>query len=291
MSELPLSIRGALYKFCQAADNPLTLAEDAPSPSITEALLLRGLQFCELFHDWDRSLLESLAASARLQRYSSDAQLASGGLHVVVSGSIEMSGLNEQGEKFILTVLGPGEVTGLFTLGGDLRQRNYTCLAREEAVLIHLPSAVLRTVLDKNPIHWRAVAIMALGRNEKNILQMERRALASIPERIAQAIMRLAQFSGRAGQHGEIKLRISQADLAAMVSVSRQTVNQELGALSRKGIIAMKYGELTILDIGAVRELRTAVTTSSTARVNTVCRSAKEISANLTDAIHGEAER
>lgn len=226
----------------------------------TRELLLRGLQLCELFRGWEPSLLNELSASARLQRHPRDAQLTFSGqshaeLFVVVSGSIEVSGFNAQGEKYILTVLGSGGVIGLFNLVGDAAQRNYTYLVREEAYLVRLPAAALRAVLDRNPLHWRAVAVLALTRNEKNILQMERRALASIPQRIAQALMTLAQLSGRTGQHGEVILRISQSDMAAMASVSRQTANQELGALARKGIIARRYSEVTILDIDAVRAL------------------------------------
>ena len=262
------SICRALVNFCRQTDNRLTLT-NVPSPLPPERprgggasgeLLLRGLQHCELFRDWEPALLKDLAAAARLKWHPRGGQLTfalpeHAELIIVVSGSIEFSGFNAQGEKFMLTVLGAGGVAGLYTLVGDPRYRNYSYVIREGAYLVHLRSAVLRAALDKNPLHWRAVAAMALARNENNILQMERRALASIPQRIAQAIMRLAQLSGRAGQRGEIKVRISQSDLAAMASVSRQTANQELGVLARRGIIAMRYTEMTILDIKAVRDL------------------------------------
>lgn len=258
---LSCSIGWPLADFCRQADNRSTLRSvTSPvrreAPRVAQAsgeLLLRGLRLCELFRGWEPTLLEEVAASARLQRHPRNGQLTQAELFVVVSGSIEVSGFNAQGEKFMLHVFGPGEITGLFTLVGDVGHRNYNYLVRQESCLVHLSSAALRTVLDNNPIHWRGVAMMALTRNEKNIIQMERRALASISQRVAQAIMRLAQLSGRVGQHGEVKLRISQSDLAAMASVSRQTANQELGVFARKGIIAVKYSEVTILDMGALR--------------------------------------
>jgi CRP/FNR family transcriptional regulator, cyclic AMP receptor protein len=227
-------------------------------PQAPGTLLLRGLQQCVLFRNWPSPLLAELAPFSQLKCHPRDAQLTFGlsELLVIVSGSIEVSGSNPTGDKFVLSVLGSGEITGLVTLLDDTEfESSYSYRVREEAWVIHLPSAALHDKLDTNPILWRDVAFEALKRQKMNMIHMERRALATISQRTGQALMRLAQLSGRPTGDGKIKLRISQSDLAAMISASRQTVNQELGMLVKKNVISLKYGEVTICDVKAMRNL------------------------------------
>jgi CRP/FNR family transcriptional regulator, cyclic AMP receptor protein len=48
-------------------------------------------------------------------------------------------------------------------------------------------------------------------------------------------------------------LRITQQELAYLVGLSRQRVNEALRALSAKGVIRVEYGGLRILDLAALR--------------------------------------
>jgi len=47
-------------------------------------------------------------------------------------------------------------------------------------------------------------------------------------------------------------LRISQSDLAAMLSVSRQTINKELRLLEQRGLLQAAYGRLTLVDLAGL---------------------------------------
>jgi DNA-binding GntR family transcriptional regulator len=48
-------------------------------------------------------------------------------------------------------------------------------------------------------------------------------------------------------------LRITQQELAYLVGLSRQRVNEALAALQEQGIIRVEYGGLRILDLQALR--------------------------------------
>jgi DNA-binding GntR family transcriptional regulator len=48
-------------------------------------------------------------------------------------------------------------------------------------------------------------------------------------------------------------LRITQQELAYLVGLSRQRVNQALSALQAQGIIRVEYGGLRVLDLAALR--------------------------------------
>jgi CRP-like cAMP-binding protein len=51
---------------------------------------------------------------------------------------------------------------------------------------------------------------------------------------------------------GEV-LRITQQELAYLVGLSRQRVNEALQALAAQGVLSIEYGGLRILDLGALR--------------------------------------
>lgn len=51
---------------------------------------------------------------------------------------------------------------------------------------------------------------------------------------------------------GEL-LRITQQELAYLVGLSRQRVNEALAALEAQGSIRVEYGGVRILDLGALR--------------------------------------
>jgi len=228
-------------------------------PRSERALIRRGLRQCKMLQDWPPEVVDRLARHSLLKNHPRRTQLAMQDLDrrdvlVTVTGSIEVSGLNASGQKFVLSVLGPGGLVGLVNLL-DVQDLAYAYVVREDALIVHVPTALLRTVLDENPLLWRDVALITLQRQMGNIQLMERRALAPIPQLLGQVLVRLVHWSGRPNERQEIELDVSQADLASMVSVSRQTVNRELGKLARAGIVSASYGHLTIHDLDAVMRL------------------------------------
>jgi DNA-binding GntR family transcriptional regulator len=48
-------------------------------------------------------------------------------------------------------------------------------------------------------------------------------------------------------------LRITQQELAYLVGLSRQRVNESLKALAREGLIQVVYGGLKVMDLNALR--------------------------------------
>ena len=54
---------------------------------------------------------------------------------------------------------------------------------------------------------------------------------------------------------GAQTLRVSQADLAATLGVTRQRVNRELQALAQAGLLSLDYGRITVNDTPALRRM------------------------------------
>ena len=78
---------------------------------------------------------------------------------------------------------------------------------------------------------------------------IERLTMLRLRQRVAHSLLSLAGSYGHTTGAGiEIELKVSQDDLAAMLSVSRQRVNLELRLLVSEGIVSTRYSHITILD-------------------------------------------
>jgi len=231
-----------------------------PLHADTGALMARGLRVCEMLRDWPETVLARIAAGSHLGRHARGAQVLSRApqereVLVVVSGLIEVSGVNAAGAMFVLARFGAGDIVGLVRLLPG-RQFVYDYHALEDTLLVHVPADHLRAVLDAHPLLWRDVALLALSRQQDSIVTLQRRGFRRIPQSLAQALLGLLQTAGPALASGSaLPLRVSQADLAAMVSVSRQTINKELRQLATRGIVRVSYGELEIHDLAALQLL------------------------------------
>jgi CRP/FNR family transcriptional regulator, cyclic AMP receptor protein len=85
---------------------------------------------------------------------------------------------------------------------------------------------------------------------------MQQRVLTDLSTQLAARIVELLAASvisgtGSAGQ----SLSLSQSKLGAMLGKSRQTINKELGKLSERGLIAIDYGKIEVLDLPALEAL------------------------------------
>jgi CRP/FNR family cyclic AMP-dependent transcriptional regulator len=192
--------------------------------------------------------------SARLERYSRRTQVLAHDRHrrellVVVSGCLEISSMSSHGRKYVNALLGPGQVAPLVRLLEEVPLA-YDYHAHEDSVIIHLPCDAVIAVLDAEPILWRDVAKLGLQRQRLSIVLLQNQMLNSVHGRVAATLMSLIHFYGGQG-NGEDEnplVRLSQNDLAAMLGLSRQTINKELGRLVEEGAIDLSYKRIRIVD-------------------------------------------
>lgn len=231
-----------------------------PVHTDTAALMARGLRVCEMLRGWPEPVLARIAAGSQLERYARGAQVLSHApqrrhVLVVVSGSVQLSGVNDAGSTFVLARFGAGDIVGLVRLLPGM-EFVYDYHALEDTLLVHVPADHLRDVLDAHPLLWRDVALLALSRQHDSIVTLQRRGFRRIDQSLAQALLKLLQMRGPTVPKGSsATLRVSQADLAAMVSVSRQTINKELRQLTERGILSVSYSELEIHNLTALQRL------------------------------------
>ena len=208
--------------------------------------------------------LRALASQGHIHSYRMGAVIFSEGdpgesLHIVVEGGIRITVLSGAGVEATVALLGPGEFVGHLALL-DGRPRSASALAAAQ------PTRTL-VVTREDFLGWlaeRPQAAFALLETLSLLLRSTDEALADLafldlPHRLAKRLLNLAaahpevQVQGH-GSDG-VRLRITQAELASMLGVSRESVNKQLNVLAHQGSVRLGRGNVTLLDPEALRSL------------------------------------
>jgi len=175
------------------------------------------------------------------------------GLYVVVTGSLENSLLQQRGRRYVLDYVAPGGAIGLIP-ALDQNTALTHVRAHDDTVLVLIPGEGLRDLLQRRPELLFTLALDLCDNVRRFGAHIERLAMLPLRERVAHALMSLAS---RYGQHSgraiDIGLKVSQDDLAGMLSVSRQRVN---GELRRLVAVRRAPGGVEECDVVRVGELR-----------------------------------
>jgi CRP/FNR family transcriptional regulator, cyclic AMP receptor protein len=168
----------------------------------------------------------------------------------VVEGLLKMSSDNEQGQTITFSGLPPG---GWFGEGTVLKREvyRYNIQALRRSVVAGLPADTFHWLLDHSIAFNRFVMNQLNERLAQFIAAREIDRMVNPDLRVARnlaALFNPVLFPGV----GEM-LRITQQELAYLVGLSRQRVNEALSSLQEQGIIRVEYGGLRILDLPALR--------------------------------------
>jgi CRP-like cAMP-binding protein len=168
----------------------------------------------------------------------------------VIDGLLKMSSDSAQGITMTFSGLPPG---GWFGEGTALKREpyRYNVLALRRSRVAGLPVETFDWLLDHSIGFNRFVMRQLNERLAQFIAAREIDRLNSPDLRVARnlaALFNPVLFPAV----GEI-LRITQQELAYLVGLSRQRVNEALRTLERHGVIRVEYGGLRVLDLARLR--------------------------------------
>jgi hypothetical protein len=168
----------------------------------------------------------------------------------VIDGLLKMSSDSAQGITMTFSGLPPG---GWFGEGTALKREpyRYNVLALRRSRVAGLPVETFDWLLDHSLGFNRFVMRQLNERLAQFIAAREIDRLNSPDLRVARnlaALFNPVLFPAV----GEI-LRITQQELAYLVGLSRQRVNEALRTLERHGVIRVEYGGLRVLDLARLR--------------------------------------
>jgi len=164
----------------------------------------------------------------------------------VVTGRVRISTSHAGGKEAVLNIIEPGETFGeIALLDGMPRTETATAMGPTELSVMKRDH-FLALLRDEPTLAMHLIQLLC-KRMRRTVQLVEDSALLSIRARIAKQLLSLAELSGRATSAG-VELTLSQEELAQLLSVSRQLVNQYLQVLKRRGWIQLGRRSITIVD-------------------------------------------
>lgn len=206
--------------------------------------------------------LRALASHGRMRSYRSGAVLFREGdpgdsLHIVVEGGVRIVVLSPTGEEATIALLGPGEFVGdLALLDGGVRSAS--AIASRPTRTLVVTRANFRRWLAQRPRAALALLETLSLRVRRTDEALADLTFLDVPHRLAKWLLDLAytQTSVETERPStkDVRLRVTQSELASMLGVSRESVNKQLNRFARKGWVLLGRGSVTLIDMEALRE-------------------------------------
>lgn len=229
--------------------NKLTLHQRRRRPSAAE---LSGIPWLRLLQaqEYERAVSQITVGDARPGDFVCRVGRPVTYWFGVIEGLLKMSTESEQGQTMTYTGVPPG---GWFGEGTALKREiyRYNIQPLRNSVVAGLPVDTFHWLLDHSIGFNRFVMNQLNERLGQFIAALEIDRMASPDVRVARSLAALFNPVLYPGV-GEV-LRITQQELAYLVGLSRQRVNEALRTLQAQGAIRIEYGGLRILDLEALR--------------------------------------
>ena len=213
-------------------------------------LLQRGRWFADLPAQRQQQLL----ALARPLRLAAGAPLflrgdANAGLYAVLSGAVRIGAVGAGDRDAMLALLQPADWFGEIAFF-DQGPRTHDAHAQGATQLLLVPRAVMAQLLQDDPLWWQHLGRLMAEKLRALFIGLEDLSLLPAPQRVARRLLAMADGHGMLapGLAGR-RIQVSQEQLGAMLSLTRQTVSSVLSDLAARGLIARRYGTIDLLDL------------------------------------------
>ncbi|MGE8397849.1 MAG: Crp/Fnr family transcriptional regulator [Comamonas sp.] len=169
----------------------------------------------------------------------------------LIEGLLKMSADNVEGLTMTFTGVPPG---GWFGEGTCIKREpyRYNIQALRKSVIAGIPVETFQWLLDNSLGFNRFIMNQLNERLGQFIAAREIDRISNPDVRVARSLAAL--FNPVLYPNVREVLRITQQELAYLVGLSRQRVNEALSHLEQHGAIQVEYGGLRVLDLQALRQ-------------------------------------
>ncbi len=201
--------------------------------------------------------LRALASQGRARSYAAGVTIFHEGdpgdsLHIIIEGSVRVAVLSPTGAETTIGVLGPGEFVGDLALL-DGRPRSASVVALQPTKTLVVTRSSFTRWLSERPQAALALLETLSLRVRRTDEALADFAFLDLPHRLAKRLLALANVQPENNPTDRVRLRVTQAELASMLGVSRESVNKQLNLFAREGWIALGRGSVELTDPEALR--------------------------------------
>ncbi len=169
-------------------------------------------------------------------------------LYLIASGKIKISVTSRLGDEVILSILSNGELVGDMALL-DGMTRSADAVALEDSQLYVLYQDDFIAILMKSSTAIKALFSTLCARLRKTDKFVEETCFLNVSSRLARRLSEFAERQIKAGEEGEIRIEMTQSELASMVGATRESVNKELRSMREKGIVKTVGRSVVVCDL------------------------------------------
>ena len=225
-----------------------------------QQILNRGRWFANL----PATLQQSLLNQGVVRQFQNGQRLFSrgdcaDGVYAVLNGTVQIVGASKHGaddKHVILTLIDSPDWFGEICLF-DRQPRTHDALADGTATVFHVRQSLLDQLISENPLYWRDFGLLLTQKVRLIFSAIEDAALLPTHMRLARRLLQMAEGYGIRSDSDTVSARtlhVSQEKLSAMLSISRQTVNQMLKELEHEGLLMLGRGNIEILDLEGLKQ-------------------------------------
>lgn len=197
--------------------------------------------------------LDTVLSQARSSRFPKDSEVFAqdGEAHqffVLLSGHVRVVRNTPEGEQVIARYINEGELFGIAVAMGRTTYPA-SAVAAVDCIVLSWPNSAWHDLQSRFPT-FSASAYQTIGARlqdtQSRVVEMSTR---QVEQRIAGAVMRLVQQSGRNTDSGvEIDFPITRQDLAEMTGSTLHTVSRLMSAWEDEGIVKSGRQKVTVTD-------------------------------------------
>ena len=177
------------------------------------------------------------------------------GLYGVLRGRVFIVVESVEGKELILNTHGPGEFFGEIALL-DGKGRSAGAVTHEASELLFLGRASFLAFLSQRPEATIRIIALLCSRLRRSTMLVADCAFLNVSTRLAKQLMALVDgYKSRDQAVSAPTLRISQAELARMLGVSREFVNKQLLIWHAAGVVELGRRRLTVRDERSLEQL------------------------------------
>ncbi len=203
--------------------------------------------------------VRALAEAGRARSYRAGETIFAEGdpgdaLYTIIRGSVRVTVVSPGGRETTLATLRDGDSVGELALL-DGRPRSASAVAALPTTTLVIARDDFRRWLADRPLAAQAILetlSLRLRRTNETVADL---TSLDVPQRIAKRLLQLLAEASDGSAAGSPLLRITQAELAAMVGSSREAVNKHLGEFQKAGWVALSRGTVAVEDADALRRV------------------------------------
>ncbi len=174
------------------------------------------------------------------------------GFHVVVDGLIKLTLEGADGAEKVIDIVGAGKSFGEAVMFLD--KPYYVCAeACADSLLLHVDKDVVFGLVDRDPLFARRMLAGLSARLHELVRDVESYSLRSGTQRVIAYLLDEAPSQPRA-PGAVVVLPVKKGIIASRLNLTQEHFSRILHDLANRGLIRIHGREITIPDLGALRE-------------------------------------